>query len=110
MSEVECYVIEGRTIMSQIKVEKPSEDQRKEINIPDTPQNSDQWSVWECEPSTFDWHYDQTEVAYVYEGKVTVKISQGEVEINRGDLVTFPKGLDCTWNVIEKVRKVYQFK
>ncbi|HAG51262.1 MAG TPA: cupin, partial [Deltaproteobacteria bacterium] len=32
-----------------------------------------------------------------------------EVEIKKGDLVTFPKGLKCKWNVIERIRKAYIF-
>jgi len=40
---------------------------------------------------------------------VNVKTPDGEVEFGKGDLVTFPEGLKCTWNVIEKIRKVYKF-
>ena len=32
----------------------------------------DSWSAWSCEPSTFDWHYDLRETAYVFSGKVKV--------------------------------------
>ncbi|MFH1753507.1 MAG: cupin domain-containing protein [Candidatus Omnitrophota bacterium] len=88
--------------MSEIKIEKPAPEKLKTLDI-------DKWSPWECEPSTFDWEYDDIETAYVFEGKVKVKTSSGEVEINKGDLVTFPKGLKCTWHVIEKIKKVYKF-
>ena len=88
--------------MSEIKVEKPSEQELRSLGV-------DKWSPWECEPSTFDWEYDSNETAYVLEGKVKVKTPSEEVEINKGDLVTFPKGLKCTWNVIERIRKVYTF-
>jgi uncharacterized protein len=86
----------------EIKVEKPSPEQLKELKI-------ESWSTWECEPKTFDWDYFGTETAYVYEGKVKVKTPSGEVEFKAGDLVTFPKGLKCEWQVIEKIRKVYKF-
>ncbi len=33
----------------------------------------------------------------------------GKVEMEPGDLVTFPKGLKCTWTVHEIIRKVYKF-
>lgn len=89
--------------MSEIKIEKPSQEKLKSLNI-------DGWSPWECEPSTFDWEYDSNETAYVLEGKVKVVTPSGEVEINKGDLVTFPKGLKCTWKVLETIRKVYTFK
>ena len=87
----------------EIKVEKPTKEELDKLGI-------DNWGSWSCEPSTFDWQYSSTEVAYVFEGKVNVKTDAGEVEINKGDLVTFPKGLKCTWNVIEKINKVYTFK
>ncbi len=89
--------------MSEIKIEKPSEAKLKSLGV-------DSWSPWECEPSTFDWEYDTDETCYVLEGKVKVKTPSGEVEINKGDLAHFPKGLRCTWTVLEKIRKVYIFK
>jgi uncharacterized cupin superfamily protein len=68
------------------------------------------WTPWECEPSRFPWEYDDKETAYVFEGKVTVDTEDGDtVEFGAGDLVTFPKGLKCTWTVHEKIRKVYRF-
>ena len=90
--------------MSQITVEKMTkEEARAQYGI-------DSWSPWEGGPSTFDWEYDTDETAYVLEGKVKVKTPTGEVEINKGDIVTFPKGLKCTWNVLQRIRKVYTFK
>ena len=89
--------------MSKIKIEKLSNEQLEGLNVKG-------WSSWECEPSTFDWEYGCDETAYVLEGKVKVGTKDGEVEINKGDLVHFPKGLKCKWNVIEKIRKVYTFK
>ena len=68
------------------------------------------WPVWECEPSVFDWHYDQEESCLILEGGITVKTAHEEVTINPGDYVTFPKGLDCTWTVVKPVRKHYTFR
>ena len=96
--------------MSKITVEKISEEKKKQLGIPVVCEETDEWSVWECEPSTFDWQYAQKEIAYVYQGKVKVKTKTGEAMITKGDLVTFPKGLSCTWNVLEKIRKVYRFE
>lgn len=90
--------------MLKIKVEKPTKEKLDSIGV-------SKWSPWECEPSTFDWEYDTDESAYVLEGKVKVKTEDGqEVEIKKGDLVHFPKGTKCTWDIIEKIRKVYTFK
>lgn len=88
--------------MSNIQVEKPDEGKLKAMGI-------DSWGIWECEPSTFPWHYDDKETCYFLEGRVKVKTADGEVEIGRGDLVVFPRGLDCTWEVVEKVKKHYRF-
>ena len=89
--------------MAGIRIEKPSPDKLESLEV-------DSWGRWECEPSTFDWEYGTDERAYVLEGKVKVKTHTDEVEINKGDIVLFPKGLKCTWNVIEKIRKVYRFE
>ena len=96
--------------MSEIKVEKLDKEKIKQLGIPEVPKETGVWSVWECDPSEFDWEYSDKEVAYVYEGKVTVKTASGETKIQTGDLVTFPKGLKCKWQVQDKIRKVYKFE
>ena len=85
-----------------IEVKRPDEQEIEDLGVLG-------WPIWECRPSTFDWHYDQKEICYVLAGKVTVSYEGGEVSIEKGDLVTFPKGLDCVWNVSEAVRKRYKF-
>ena len=96
--------------MKEIKVEKPDKTKMKKLGIPECPKNTGVWSVWECEPSCFDWEYSDQEVCYIYEGKTIVKTPKGETKIQAGDLVTFPKGLKCQWQVLDKVRKVYKFE
>ena len=89
--------------MSEIKVKKPSSDELEQLDV-------DSWSPWSCEPSSFDWEYSSQETAYVLEGKVRVTSDSGTVEFGKGDLVTFPKGMKCKWDVIETIRKVYRFE
>ena len=96
--------------MARIKVERLNAEQKQQLRIPPLPHAEGEWFLWECERSEFDWHYSQLEKAYVYEGLVKVKTSDGEVEIRAGDFVTFPKGLDCRWKIIEPIRKVYKFE
>jgi len=68
------------------------------------------WPIWEKEKSTFPWHYNETEVCYILEGEVTVKPKDGTtVTLGKGDLVTFPKGLDCSWEITQDLRKHYSF-
>ena len=86
----------------KINVEKPTDEQLKKLGV-------FSWPIWTKEPSTFDWHYDEQEVCYFLEGEVTVKTANETVSFGKGDLVTFPQGLGCTWQAKKAVRKHYQF-
>lgn len=86
----------------KVEIRKLSSDEFKNMGI-------DNWSIWTKEISEFDWYYDSIEQCYFLEGKVIVKTDDGNYEINKGDFVTFPKGLKCVWQVIEPVRKHYRF-
>ena len=68
------------------------------------------WSIWECEPSKFDWTYSEEEHCFIIKGKVTVTGPENTVEIESGDYVIFPKGLNCVWEVHETIKKHYTFK
>lgn len=66
------------------------------------------WPIWEKEESTFPWTYDTKETCYLLDGLVVVTPTDGEpVTIQAGDLVIFPKGLSCTWEIKEYVEKHY---
>ncbi|MEJ2385892.1 MAG: cupin domain-containing protein [Chromatiaceae bacterium] len=68
----------------------------------------DDWPVWRKEVSQFPWKYTQTEVCYVLKGRFVVTPEGGEPqEFTRGDLITFPAGLQCTWEILEPVEKHY---
>lgn len=70
-----------------------------------------EWPVWEKEISEFPWHYDRTEVCYFLRGKVIITPEGGQPqEFGRGDLVTFPAGLTCSWKVLKPVQKHYDFE
>lgn len=73
-------------------------------------QGINKWPIWTKGVSTFDWYYDETEKCYFLEGKVIVQTDDGEVEIKKGDFVTFPIGLKCVWKILEPVRKHYKFE
>ena len=68
------------------------------------------WPIWTCDASSFDWTYDEKETCLLLEGQVTVT-PKGEqpVKFSAGDLVTFPAGMDCRWEVHKAVRKYYRF-
>ena len=89
--------------MSDIHVEKPDEGKLEEMGVRN-------WPVWEKETSRFDWYYDSGETCYLLKGKVTVTPENAEpVTFGAGDLVVFPKGMKCVWNITEDVRKHYSF-
>ncbi len=88
--------------MSAIQVTRPTRNELKSLDTA-------QWTPWSCDPSEFDWEYTETETAYVHEGHVTVRHAGGETEIEAGDLVVFPKGMKCTWDVHKTIRKIYTF-
>lgn len=90
-----------------IKVERnPPESRLSELGVR-------QWPKWGCEKSKFPWTYSAKETCYLLQGKVKVyPEGHGEefVEIGAGDLVVFPKGMSCTWDVAEAVDKHYNFE
>jgi len=87
----------------QIIVEKPTPDYLKKLDIKS-------WPIWEKEASTFPWHYDEQERCYLLQGRVIVTPQDGDpVEIQKGDFVVFPQGMSCTWEILEDVRKHYNF-
>lgn len=90
--------------MAEIKVNKaPTEEQLKELGV-------FEWPIWTKEASEFPWSYDDSETCYFLEGEVVVTPEGGEpVEVGVGDLVTFPKGMACTWKIRKDVKKHYQF-
>jgi hypothetical protein len=68
------------------------------------------WPIWSREASTFPWTYDRRETCYLLEGEVIVTPDGGQpVTLVAGDLVTFPAGLSCTWEIRQAVRKHYDF-
>lgn len=68
------------------------------------------WPIWTKEVSEFPWTYDLSETCYFLEGDVVVTPDNGTpVEMGKGDLVTFPAGMSCTWKVRQDVKKHYTF-
>ncbi|CAL9227214.1 unnamed protein product [Arabidopsis halleri] len=80
------------------------------------------WPKWGCSPGKYHLKYEAEEICYIVRGKVKVypkppsslsSSSDAEVEwcveFGAGDIVTFPKGLSCTWDVSLSVDKHYIF-
>lgn len=67
------------------------------------------WPIWQKEASTFPWTYDSDETCYLLAGEVTVTPADGEpVKFAAGDLVSFPAGMACTWEIHAAVKKHYK--
>ena len=90
--------------MKKIQIERnPDENRLKQLGVK-------YWSIWSKEISEFPWEYDTDEMCYLLEGHVIVTPDGGEpVEIQKGDLVTFPAGMSCTWKITEPIRKHFNF-
>jgi uncharacterized protein len=88
----------------EIKIEhQPSQLKLKELGV-------DKWGIWQKEVSKFPWTYDSQETCYFLTGDVTVTPDGGQpVQMGEGDLVTFPAGMSCTWEITRDVRKHYLF-
>lgn len=67
------------------------------------------WPIWECEPSNFQWNYSEKEVCLIIQGEAKIKTKAGESYlIKSGDLVEFPKGLYCEWEIIKSLKKHFR--
>ncbi|MFQ6049172.1 MAG: cupin domain-containing protein [Phycisphaerae bacterium] len=88
--------------MSHITVTRPTEQELESLGVKD-------WPTWTCQVSSFEWRYDRPEICYITQGKATVRTPDGQVSFGQGDLVRFPQGLRCTWDVTEPVHKHYKF-
>ena len=90
--------------MSRIQLDQqPAAERLEELGVYD-------WPIWEKEVSRFPWHYDSEETCYILEGEVTVTPDGGEpVRIQPGDLVIFPEGMSCVWDIKKDIRKHCRF-
>jgi len=86
--------------VKDIIVRKPTEEELKECKS---------WPIWQKEPSTFDWEYNEKETCYIIKGKVKITDKHSSVSFKAGDYVIFPVDLACTWHIEEAVTKHYNF-
>jgi uncharacterized cupin superfamily protein len=68
------------------------------------------WATWRKEVSTFEWDFDEVETAYILEGEAVITPDKGGEPVSFGadDLVAFPEGLSCTWDVRKPLFKHYR--
>ncbi|MEH2224949.1 cupin domain-containing protein [Nostoc sp.] len=69
------------------------------------------WEIWNKEVSKFPWTYDSQETCYFLEGEALVTPDRGEaVQMGKGNLVIFPAGISCRWEITKDVKKHYYFE
>ena len=67
------------------------------------------WPIWECEPSNFIWNYNEREICLIIEGEANINTEAGESYfIKSGDLVEFPLGLSCEWQIKKSIKKHFR--
>ena len=67
------------------------------------------WPIWECEPSNFAWNYNEKEICFIIEGEANIKTETGDSYfIQSGDLVEFPEGFSCEWQIIKRIKKHFR--
>ncbi|ONM15911.1 Enzyme of the cupin superfamily [Zea mays] len=95
-----------------ITVEKnPPEARLLQLGVKSWPKYIYYMRRWGCPPGRFPLKFDAALTCYLVKGRVraAVKGSRECVEFGAGDLVVFPKGLSCTWDVVVGVDKHYNF-
>ncbi|MEA5619411.1 cupin domain-containing protein [Cronbergia sp. UHCC 0137] len=88
----------------EIKIEhQPSQERLNQLGV-------SKWEIWQKTVSKFSWIYDSQEICYFLEGEVIVTPDGGQpVKMGKGDLVTFPAGMSCMWEINTTVKKHYCF-
>ena len=67
------------------------------------------WPIWECEPRNFAWSYNEREICFIIEGEAYIKTEEGErYFIKSGDLIEFPAGFSCEWQIIKSIKKHFR--
>lgn len=89
-----------KEVNMEIIVKEPAVEERALLEIQPT---------WSCDVSEFPWSYDMKETCLLIKGRVKVTYGGGNVSFGSGDMVIFPKGLQCVWHVTEPVEKHYIF-
>lgn len=67
------------------------------------------WPTWSKEVSVFPWIFHEQEIAWILEGECVITPEGGgtPVAFGKGDLVTFPAGMKCSWEVRQPLHKHY---
>ena len=56
------------------------------------------------ESGTIEWFYDEKTVCLLTEGRAVIEHYGERTPVEAGDLVTFPQGIRCRWEILEPMR------
>ena len=86
--------------VSEITVEhNPTQTRLDTLNV-------SKWPTWKKEISTFPWTFPEQEIAYIIDGECIVTTCCGTTaSFGKGDIVTFPAGINITWEVKQPLHK-----
>ncbi|MFO0424944.1 MAG: cupin domain-containing protein, partial [Planctomyces sp.] len=64
--------------------------------------------LWKHEAATFRYVFPGDETFHLLEGRVRIEVDgMPSVELQPGDIVSFPKGSSSTWTIHEEMTKFY---
>ena len=66
------------------------------------------WPTREFKPSNFYWFYEEKEICLLIEGEANITTSSDSYKLKSGDLVIFPAGFECNWEIKKTIKKHYR--
>lgn len=71
--------------------------------------NGAETGIWECTPGPSRWSLETHEFVHVLSGAMTVTADEdGEpLHLGPGDTILFPRGWSGSWQIEERLRKLY---
>ena len=63
--------------------------------------------IFECDASTFEWHYQLDEAVYILEGSVDLDYQGKQFTLNAGDTALFRAGTSAVWHAPNYLKKTW---
>ncbi|MFZ6774267.1 cupin domain-containing protein [Undibacterium sp. SXout7W] len=63
--------------------------------------------IFECDASTFEWHYQLDEAVYILEGAVEIDYQGKKLHLKPGDTAFFRAGTTALWHVPQHIKKTW---
>lgn len=64
--------------------------------------------IFTANPSRFGYEFEADETIHILAGRVRIQLDSGDVvELQPGDIASFPKGAHATWEILEPFREFF---